>query len=50
VALRRGVGVRGNDVLRLGEVGRLVARELQCAAGQIDELVAIHGTPLLLFL
>jgi len=50
VALRRGVGVRGNGVLRRGEVGLLVARELQRAAGQIDELVAIHGAPFLLFL
>jgi hypothetical protein len=44
------MGIGGDAVLRWREVGCLVARELHRAAGEIDELVAIHGTPFLLFL
>jgi hypothetical protein len=43
------MGIGGDAVLGRREVGCLVARELHRAAGEIDELVAIHGTPFLLF-
>jgi len=44
------MGIGGDAVLGRREVGCLVARELHSAAGEIDALVAIHGTPFLLFL
>jgi hypothetical protein len=44
------MGIGGDAVLGRREVGCLVARELHRAAGEIDELVAIHGTPFLLFI
>ncbi len=42
VSLNRGVVPRVDPVLRGSEVGRLVARQLQGAPGQVDELVVIH--------
>jgi hypothetical protein len=50
VARRRGVGIRSNGVLGRIEIGGLVPRELDRAAREVDEQVAIHVAIIVVFI
>jgi hypothetical protein len=49
VAGGRCVGVRVDPVFGGGQVGRLVPRQFERASGEVDELIAIHATYLIIF-